>query len=384
MKLVSLLHLRTEYPPEKWAMYYTLGSLCVFEGGMFLPYNSSCVQMFGDDHGRTVDFDPVYHHKWAIMSFPQALTTLRAQLAISDVLCRVVDTIVADASPSGNSKWLNLVPNQLLTSSGETRWSLYEHPAFVEPYGFDTKPLLDKVTIRFNELVDNMELVQTDPEYMLNYALTFKASMRFKDPIPKMAKWNLVAASTVVTLSARLFNWARVVDAYQVVHTVFEKHRLNIIPGITLPPEVGNAMWMFSMFTGEAAQIHATLSDLRPLNTSKSSDCILATALGVQKSVQANHMGCTRKDIQLFLGKLRTIKYEKETDEISSIALLDEMRLAQTFSQLGPFEASSEGILMSIGAQAMDESLEPAFSPAQPDTKQMVDASITFHKRADD
>jgi hypothetical protein len=95
-------------------------------------------------------------------------------------------------------------------------------------------------------------------------------------------------------------------------------------------------------------------------------------------------MGCTRKDIQLFLGKLRTIKYEKETDEISSIALLDEMRLAQTFSQLGPFEASSEGILMSIGAQAMDESLEPAFSPAQPDTKQMVDASITFHKRADD
>lgn len=382
MRLLRLLHLRTEYSLQRWAMYDTIESDTVFAEALGVPYSPHCVKMFGEDYGRLVDFDDTMVHTCAYMSFPRALVTMRAQHGISEALCRVVDQIVnvEDTPPSGNSKWTDLMLN-FDTKGNEARWSFYEHPALVPPHGFDTKVLLDKATNKFNELVDDMELLQTDPEYMLSHVLTVKASIRLKDPVPTMQKWNLVATEFMCNRISKLMQWARVVNGCRIVHQAFEKNRDSISPGITLSSDVGHAMWMFSAYVDEATEsqnvhfqgaVHkmTALKDcftivrdgdryksdlLRGLDSSKDSDRIFNSALMVQRAITGRSLRGAREGIQLLLRKLQSIKYEQAVaEEISSIALIDEMRLAQIWSQLGPFEEPPEGANRFEGARATD------------------------------
>lgn len=369
-KLLTLLHLRTEYPPQDWAIYDTSESREAFVRATDLPYNSQCVEMFGKNYGNLLEYDSGLIHTWAIMSFPRALVTFRTQRAILKALRVVVDQIITNAQPSGNSKWNDLVLN-LNKKGGEARWTFYDIPALVPPYGFNTKTLLDKTTSKFNELFDDLEFMCTDPEYMLNAALTRKASIRFKDAIPTATKWHVVAVNLINNRFAELLQWARVLDACRVVHEVFEKYGENIRPGEILPPEVGNAMAIYHAYTDEAIAMQCELfrdalmqmealkdcfaivktnrgykwTHLRPLDPSRKDDCLLATALAVESTMQ-HRMPCgARMAIQFLLGKLSSIRYEKAVDEeISSLALLDEMRLAQIWSQLGPFEVPEGGL----------------------------------------
>jgi hypothetical protein len=110
MKLMRLLYLRTEYPSQAWTMFDTLESHHAFTAG-HAPFISSCVEMFEDNYGRLVDYDESSLHTWAIMSFARAWITMGAQHGISEMLRRMADALIADALPSGDSKWTNLVSN---------------------------------------------------------------------------------------------------------------------------------------------------------------------------------------------------------------------------------------------------------------------------------
>jgi len=372
-KLFALLHLRTEHMPQAWTMHDTIYSERAFETSprVNLPYNSSWVQMFGDDYGRLVDFDTRYLHTWAIMSYPRALTTFRAQLDISDMLRRILDAILSDSSPSGNSKWSSFVSSDLYKSNGESRWSPYTHPALVTPYGFDTKVLLDKATAKFNELADHMEYLQTDPEYMLHHVLVFKEGTRFKDPVPVSIKWSRIAADLLGNLTGKLIQWSRLVGACRRVHEVFEEHRHNIRPGTPLPLEVGHAIWAFGSYTDCAAKIQSHVfmdalrrmralqdhfvivnvhgkyswKNLKPLDPSKDSDRMLASAINVQFLMEENPICGARQEVKFLIDKLDHIEYDAAIDEeISGVALLDEMRTANLWSQLGPSEFLGEGV----------------------------------------
>lgn len=188
--------------------------------------------MFGEDYGKLVSHGSALVHTSAIMSFPQAFATIKAQHAISRALRLVVDKIVSHSDPSGNSKWADLVLN-INRKGGENRWTFYEHPGLVPPSGFNTKILLSKVESKFNELCDDMELMQVDPEYFLNTALTFKASIGSIDPIPTTVKWNLLAMEIFENRIAKLMQWRIVLDAFRVLHEVFEEHREIIRPGLS-------------------------------------------------------------------------------------------------------------------------------------------------------
>jgi hypothetical protein len=311
MRLLTLLHLRTEHSLQSWVMHDTIESRAVFNKGLYVPYNPSCVEMFGEEYGRLVPFDNMLIHTCAIMSFPRTLVTISAQYQLSLALRRVVDDIVACASPSGNLKWSEFVLNN--NKKGvETRWSFYEHPALVQPHGFDTKNLLDRAKGKFNELVDDMELLQTDPEYMLDFIFALKSSMRYEDYASTMTKWNLLAVKVLQCLTPRLTQWARMVDAFECVHEVFQKHHDNIRPGTALPPEVGMAMCTFAAVTHETGKLQyytlmnavyhmAALKDcfaivkaessfkwrhLRSLDPSRPSDCVIACAIGVQNGIR--------------------------------------------------------------------------------------------------
>ena len=382
-KLLTLLHLRTEYPPQSWAMYDSIGCKAMFDEAMDLPYNPHCVKMFGEDYGKLVSHEAALIHTSAIMSFPRALATIKAQGAISHALRLVVDEIVSHSDPSGNSKWTDLALN-MNKRGGESRWTFYEHPGLVPPSGFDTKTLLEKAKSKFNELSDDMELMQVDPEYFLNTALTFKASIGSIDPIPTAIKWNLVAMELLENRLAKLMQWNIIHYACRVLHKVFEKHRENIRPGTLLPPEVGDAMRIYRGSTDRAIDIQCQLfrnaimhmSALKdcyavvkedgrydwtllrhPLDLGRESDRLLTIALTAEYSIKQKRLDGARWEIQLLLIKLRSIKYEKAIDEeISSLALLDELRLAQIWSQLGPFKMSPGEADMFREAKAARES----------------------------
>lgn len=385
-RLLTLLHLRTEHSLQSWAMHDTMESEVAFTLPGYLPYSPCCVQMFGEDYGRVVEFDHALLHTWAIMSFSRALTTIRAHQLISIALVQVVDKIIADASPSGNSKWEEFVINCSRKGS-ESRWSFYEHPALTVPCGFDTQILLDKATSKFNELVDDMELLQTDPEYALAYFLRHKASVRCKDSTPTTTKWKIVAGITLGTLAVRLRQWARVIEACQVLHDAFEKHRDHIKPGSVLPAEVGRAMSTFATFTDSASRLEVyvlnnalyhmaafkdyftivesggsyMLRHLGAFHPNKQGDSILAMVTAVQSAMEENKVCGARLAVQILLEQLESVGYDKDTDEeLSSIALLDEMRLAQIWSQLGPFKTQSPGADNLTKGKAVDESCSSA------------------------
>jgi hypothetical protein len=68
LKLLTLLHLHTDNPPQSWAVYDRIESGALFEQAMDLPYNPKCVKMFGEDYGKLVDYDSALVHTSAIMS----------------------------------------------------------------------------------------------------------------------------------------------------------------------------------------------------------------------------------------------------------------------------------------------------------------------------
>ena len=409
-KLLTLLHLRTEHSPQSWAMYDTIGSGQLFEKASELPYNPHCVKMFGEDYGKLVSYNSELIHTSAIMSFPQALATIRGQHAISRALRQVLDNIVTDSAPSGDSKWKDIVL-KLNQTGGETRWTSYDHPALVAPSGFDTNVLLSKATNKFNELCDDMQLMHTDPEYMLNVALVRKASIRSKDSIPTATKWNLVALDLFSNRFTKLIYWARVLDACHVLHEVFEEHRENIRPGTALPPGVGSAFRRYATYVNEAVEVHCHLfrdalmhmsalkdcfavvkadrgykwTHLRPMDTSKESDRLFAAALAIENNMRAQDIYGARMEVQLFLRKLSSIKYEKAVDEeISSLALLDELRLAQVWSQLGLFHMAPREVEMFSKAQAACESRSSTFLPPRDEkaTRQTPKMELMQHPLA--
>lgn len=96
LKLLALLHLRAEHSPQSWATYDTIQSGKLFKRALDLPHNPHCVKMFGEDYGKLVSHDSALVHTSAIMSFPRALTTIRAQHVILRALCQVLDQIVTD------------------------------------------------------------------------------------------------------------------------------------------------------------------------------------------------------------------------------------------------------------------------------------------------
>jgi hypothetical protein len=366
MKLISLLHLRTEYPSRTWAMFDTIESEYAFRAMGEAPYSTCCVEMFGEHYGRLVEYDDSLLHTWAIMSFGRAFITMRAQNAISEILRSVVDVIVADASPSGNSKWTHLVSKSFDATSGSSKWSPYVHPALVQPWGFDSKALLEKARTKRNEIADDLELLQTDPEYVLSLALGLKATMRFADNVPVKVRWTMIANSVLTGRIINFCRWAGVVMACERVHEVFEAHMQAIQPGTDLPERVGYAMWSLRSVLDDAAKTQCDELRNRISETAVLESCVklgynggvlswkpskeldrrnqkhrvLASVLGVTAAMEDNSASGARLWVEAFIEAISQFEYEKAVDDsLSCVALLDELRLARTWSQLGPFRA---------------------------------------------
>lgn len=181
MKLLSLLHVRSEYAPSRWAALDTQSTwrMCIQESWEEYTYNVGAVVMYGEQYGTLVDFNVNAAHGLQRVGFPRAIATFIVQKTIAAMLSAAVDLLVVDAEPSGNSKWTALLSGGLHSAGEEALWSSYYHPHFAPPPRFDPDIVLTKARNHLNILVDELELMLTNPEHMRQYVLEIKASTRY-------------------------------------------------------------------------------------------------------------------------------------------------------------------------------------------------------------
>jgi len=147
MKLLSLLHVRSEYDPSQWAAFDTRStqSLCSQSTWKQYLYNPRAVIMHGEQYGRLVDFDVNAAHGWQQAGFPRAILTLIVQQMIAETLSKAVCAIVADAEPTGHDKWTAMVSKGLRSAHQEALWSSYYHQEFTLPAQFEVDAILEKI-----------------------------------------------------------------------------------------------------------------------------------------------------------------------------------------------------------------------------------------------
>jgi hypothetical protein len=185
---------------------------------------------------------------------------------------------------------------------------------------------------------------------------------------------------------------------------LFEKHRRDTRPGIPLTHELAAAMVLFSEFVDGAAesQCHIFKDTLRRMNTmkdcfaivnvhdsyvwrslrqldpSKESDRIIASVNTVEVLMEKNPVCGASKEIHLLLEKLGSVEYDAAIDEeISGIALLDEIRIAKAWSQLGPFQTPHESLNMLSDASLTDKSQPTGSTFSLPDKGPRMDFGRT-------
>ena len=101
-KLLTLLHLRTAYPPSSWAIFDTKAASIAWDLALCpVVFNDNGVRMTGDGHGTLTDFSHEAIHMWSHVGYPRAKLTFWSQSAIARGLRNLVDGLVDGAEAAG-------------------------------------------------------------------------------------------------------------------------------------------------------------------------------------------------------------------------------------------------------------------------------------------
>jgi hypothetical protein len=176
MRLMSLLHVRSEHGPEQWAAFDTRSAwlACRQTTWPLYVHNANAVVMHGERYGELVPFAVNSAHSWKEVGFPRAQLTFFVQERISAALSAVVDLIIDGEKPLGSAKWTAFLSKGLRSAYEDALWGSYYHQEFTPPSHFDPEVISEKASNHLNMLVDEMELAQTDPKHMYRYALELK------------------------------------------------------------------------------------------------------------------------------------------------------------------------------------------------------------------
>ncbi|KAK4545913.1 hypothetical protein LTR36_002477 [Oleoguttula mirabilis] len=245
MQLLSLLHVRTQYSPSAWAGFDIRGTSVAFTAGLIpVLFNAKCVRMFSDRYGEMTEWSGALTHSWAYAGFPRAYLTLEAQSVIMGTLHALVDSIVADAEPGGNAKWVALVQSGFRGSGCEALWGAYTNQAFAPPVLFDPEVMLRKAKARLDLVLDEFWLMQTEPAYMHHVIRHASGSIVCDEAsgVNSTVRWNHIAMSLMAEAVNRLTTWRLIVTECQSTSDLFKKHETHIGPGKPLPREVNTAV----------------------------------------------------------------------------------------------------------------------------------------------
>lgn len=169
--LFALLHYRTRYPPQDWAVFDCRQiTLSWASGWLDVDYSAMCVVMYGPRYGDFVDWEEGAAHRGDILGFPRARLVVEAQAYLMETLCNIADKILDgfdDTRPARTEKWRELTTTAGFKRIGEVEcWSPYTNQAFSAPPLLDIAYLLSLAKTRLDAMGDHLWYLQCDVAYM--------------------------------------------------------------------------------------------------------------------------------------------------------------------------------------------------------------------------
>lgn len=231
MRLMSFLHARSEYGPEQWAAFDTRSAWLCCQKGRWerCVYNANAVVMHGEHYGKLVPFAVSSAHSWQEVGYPRAELTFLVQESISAALSAVVDLIVNGETPGGNAKWTTFLSKGLRSAYEEALWSSYYHQEFTPPSTFDPEVISEKANNHLNILMDEIELVQTDPKHMRQYTMELKTDTFVWEGERKLSgEWTKATQVITFMRMSDLMRWRQVVgEADKLKNALVESKRAS-------------------------------------------------------------------------------------------------------------------------------------------------------------
>ncbi|KAF7187311.1 hypothetical protein HII31_11399 [Pseudocercospora fuligena] len=240
MKLLSLLHVRSYHDSSSWAIFDTREGALAWGSDYYLKwFNEHCVSMCELNYGALCDFDVEGTHRWAVMGFPRAFTTIQAQHELLYTLLDVALVIVDNRPESGSVAWNTLVANGLGASGSDAAWSTYRDQAYASPVHFDPMLIATKARAQYQMIQDELWLMQTDPGYMQSIIVSKRnaigvvaAGIRHGDHLTQ------VGGMLVDDLITRFHLWYTIVEACEAFCSAIRKQPDKCSPGQLLPLEL--------------------------------------------------------------------------------------------------------------------------------------------------
>jgi hypothetical protein len=192
--LLSLLHHRSSNEPEEWLAFDNANIVLVEHFSiMSSTFNRNCVVMQGPDYGKLVPWNAEQAHRWEIVGFTKAHVLLTAQRKMFNLLSKCVKGLLTEATTppelSLNPKWNSMISSDFSRFKTSFPWSTDFVKPFSAPRRFDAREISELITSHHRVVLDELELLQTDPQYVQSLVKEFRAclffeSFRAKDVMP--------------------------------------------------------------------------------------------------------------------------------------------------------------------------------------------------------
>ncbi|KAI4732337.1 hypothetical protein E4T50_17080 [Aureobasidium sp. EXF-12298] len=191
---LSLLHHRTFNKPEKW-LAFDNANIVLVEQFSIVPnvFNRNCITMQGPEYGKLVPWNAEQAHCWEIMGFTKAQVLLTAQKTMMNLLSKCVKGLLGEATTipvlNVHPRWDSMIRSNFSRFTTNFPWSTDFAKPFSEPTRFNPREISELITSRHRVVLDELELLQTDPQYVQSLVKEFRAclffeSFRAKDIMP--------------------------------------------------------------------------------------------------------------------------------------------------------------------------------------------------------
>ncbi|THY63311.1 hypothetical protein D6C99_00610 [Aureobasidium pullulans] len=182
---LSLLHHRTANEPEQWLMFDN-ANIVLAEHFAIVPntFNPNCVVAQGPEYGKLVKWNADQAHRWEIIGFTKAHHLLTAQKSMMTLLSNCVKGLLAEADVPPtleiHPKWEGLIDSDFSRFKTSFSWSTDFVKPFSQPPKFNAREVAELIASRHRVVLDELELLQTDPQYVQSLSKDICACLFFE------------------------------------------------------------------------------------------------------------------------------------------------------------------------------------------------------------
>jgi hypothetical protein len=238
-KLLTLFCARALHDPEKWMMFDAEQVHDAYARGVIeVRFHPACVVTHGKDYGSLVEWNQGDAHAWNIVGWPKARLILEAQAELMQFLVKMANKLVGDyQGVSGADKLQQKVSHGFTPSGSQEQWSGFSRAGFTAPSTFDPISLLEIARNRMAVAEDELELLQTEPAYMLAKTNELR-KLEFHKQLSRVNKeWPFVVSTIIYPALSRARYWRWIVQDLEWICVLHDKYAKGVSLGRQLPKE---------------------------------------------------------------------------------------------------------------------------------------------------